>query len=442
MSLSTQPYKGARDFYPPAKRLQKYIFNTLRETVERFGYEEYDAPILEPLELYLTKTSEEIVNEQTYVFEDRGGRKVVIRPEMTPTVSRMVAARRQELSYPLRWYSIPNLWRYERPQHGRLREHWQLNADLFGVEAITAELEIILITDAIFKSFGAKHSMYTIKLNNRKFVDYILKDYLGLDAVQASSMSRLIDRQQRMDRADFIAQADALCHQTQRDDGVVEKMLDVLAAKRFTALPPALQSHSSVAELQHLLALLQEAGIANVEFDITLMRGFDYYTGIVFEVFDNHPENNRSIMGGGRYDGLISLFGVEPVPTVGFGLGDVTLTNFLEIHKLLPKPPIETDLYVIPVGDVLPQVRNVVAELRKNGLNVAVDLSNRKLDKQLGVADKKGIAYVLLIGQQELTDQRYTLKKLATGLEEKHSIARLISIVKDYRHPKAESDDV
>jgi histidyl-tRNA synthetase len=441
MTLSTQPYKGARDFYPPAKRLQKYIFSKLRETVERYGYEEYDAPILEPLELYLTKTSEEIVNEQTYAFEDRAGRKVVIRPEMTPTVSRMVAARRQELSYPLRWYSIPNLWRYERPQHGRLREHWQLNVDLFGIEDKTAELEIITIADAIFRSFGAKHAMYTIKLNSRKFVDHVLIDYLGLDAVQASSMRRLIERQQRMDRADFIAQADALCHQNQREDGVVEKMLDVLAAKRFTALPQKLQKHPSITELQNMLTLLIDAGISNVEFDITLMRGFDYYTDIVFELFDKHPDNNRSILGGGRYDGLISLFGVEPLPTVGFGLGDVTLANFLEIHELLPKPPIETDLYVIPIGDVLLQAQTVIDELRKNGLNVAVDLSKRKLDKQLSVADKKGIPYVLLVGQKELTDQHYTLKNLAKGTEEKHSVARLVSIIKDYRHPKAEFED-
>src|SRR5438270_6262407 len=156
MPLSTQPYKGARDFYPEDKRIQKYLFKKLRETVERFGYEEYDAPILEPLELYLAKTSEEIVSEQTYVFEDRGGRKVVIRPEMTPTVSRMVAAQRQELAYPLRWYSIPNLWRYERPQRGRLREHWQLNVDIFGVADAIAELEMITLVDAIFKEFGAR----------------------------------------------------------------------------------------------------------------------------------------------------------------------------------------------------------------------------------------------------------------------------------------------
>src|ERR1700685_3894259 len=177
MKLSTQPYKGARDFYPEDERVQKYMFEKIRQVVELFGYEEYNAPILEPLEIYLAKTGEEIVNEQTYVFEDRGGRKVVIRPEMTPTVSRMVAARRQELAYPLRWYSIPNLWRYERPQKGRLREHWQLNVDVFGIEDLTAEHEIITVADHIMRGFGAKRDMYAIKLNSRKLTDSFLREY-------------------------------------------------------------------------------------------------------------------------------------------------------------------------------------------------------------------------------------------------------------------------
>src|SRR5579863_7783196 len=193
MALSTQPYKGARDFYPEDERLQKYMFAVIRSVVERFGYEEYNAPILEPLEIYLAKTGEEIVNQQTYVFEDRGGRKVVIRPEMTPTVSRMVAAKRQELSYPLRWYSIPNVWRYERPQRGRLREHWQLNVDLFGVAGLEGEHEIIQVADAIMNNFKAKRSMYTIKLNSRKFIDSILKDYFKLNETQTLSLIRLID---------------------------------------------------------------------------------------------------------------------------------------------------------------------------------------------------------------------------------------------------------
>src|SRR3989338_2873050 len=167
MSLSTQPYRGARDFYPEDKRIQKYLFSVMRKTVEGFGYQEYDAPVVEPLELYAAKTSEEIVNSQTYSFTDRGGRNVTLRPEMTPTVARMVAARRQELAYPLRWYSIPNIWRYERPQAGRLREHWQLNVDLFGLAGLEGDHEIILITDTIMQAYGAKRETYETRISSR-----------------------------------------------------------------------------------------------------------------------------------------------------------------------------------------------------------------------------------------------------------------------------------
>src|SRR5665213_1289777 len=168
MSLSTQPYKGARDFYPPEKRLQKYLFGVMRSVAESYGYEEYDAPIIEPIDIYLAKSGSEIVNDQTYTFEDRGGRKVTLRPEMTPTVSRMVAGQRQELAYPLRWYSIPNLWRYERPQRGRLREHWQLNVDIFGVSGLQAELEIIELANKLLQSYKASPEMYAIRINSRK----------------------------------------------------------------------------------------------------------------------------------------------------------------------------------------------------------------------------------------------------------------------------------
>lgn len=438
MALSTQPYKGARDFYPEDKRLQKFMFNTIRQVVERFGYEEYDAPIIEALDLYLAKSGEEIVNEQTYAFEDRGGRKVAIRPEMTPSVSRMVAARRQELSYPLRWYSIPNLWRYERPQKGRLREHWQLNVDIFGLAGIEAEYEMIQLADQILRSFGAKEDMYTIKLNSRKLIDYILLTYLQLDQVEAYSIAKLIDRMHKMDRAAFIAEADMIFSPTERENGAVEMLLDALNAKRFTQLPQALQSHPNVIELQHMLDLLQKAGIHNVEFDVTLMRGFDYYTDIVFEVFDMHPENNRAMLGGGRYDGLVGLFGVDPVPTVGFGFGDVTLAEFLKGHDLVPHLPSETDAYVVLVGDVFLSAQKPINQLREMGLNLAVDYTSRRIGDQLKAADKKSIRYVLILGQTELDEEQYTIKDLHSGTEEKHGLERIVSIIRDYRH--AEDD--
>lgn len=433
MSLPTTPYKGARDFYPEDKRIQKYMFSTMRRVAEQYGYEEYDAPILEPMALYLAKTGEEIVNEQTYAFTDRGGREITIRPEMTPTVSRMVAARRQELAYPLRWYSIPNLWRYERPQRGRLREHWQLNVDIFGVESAAAEHETIQIADSILQAFGAKRSMYTIKLNSRKLMDEALRVYLQLDEVQARSISKLIDRMHKMDHADFVAQVDAILVQSQREDGIGEKLHTLLQVKKLNALPEELQQHGSVQSLQQLVQLLEDSGITNAVFDVTLMRGFDYYTDIVFEVFDTHPDNNRAMFGGGRYDGLVGLFGVEPVPTVGFGMGDVTLQNFLETHELLPDMQPETDAYVVLIGDVYTQSVPLLKKFREAGLRIAVDTSGRKPDKQLKTAVKKQIRYAIIIGEQELADEQCNLKDLQTGEEEKRSLERIVSIIKDYR---------
>jgi histidyl-tRNA synthetase len=426
MALSKQPYKGARDFYPPDKRLQKYMFAKWREVAERFGYEEYDAPVLESLEIYLAKTGEEIVNEQTYAFEDRGGRQVVIRPEMTPTVSRMVAARRQELGYPLRWYSIPNLWRYERPQRGRLREHWQLNVDLFGVEGIEAEYEMITLVDAVFKAFGARPDMYEIRLNSRKLMDYALADYLKLNAKERQVAAKLIDRKAKMSRQDFATKVDAVLGAKAKQAGAAEKLLSLLATEHLSKLPPELRDHPSATELSRVLVMLQEAGIRNARFDIGVMRGFDYYTDVVFEVFDAHPDNNRSMLGGGRYDGLVGLFGVQPVPTVGFGWGDVTLANFLELHRLIPDLKPETDVYAVLVGDVAGKAQKVLAKLRAGGVNVAVDLSGRKLGDQLKTAGKKGVAHALIIGENELATGKLSLKNLDTGKEQKLSPDALI----------------
>jgi histidyl-tRNA synthetase len=430
MPLSTQPYKGARDFYPEDKRLQKYMFSKLREVAERFGYEEYDAPILEPLDIYLAKTGEEIVNEQTYVFEDRGGRKVVIRPEMTPTVSRMVAAKRQELAYPLRWYSIPNLWRYERPQRGRLREHWQLNVDIFGVANSAAEFEIISLVDAMFKTFGAKHEMYEIRLNSRQLVNAALGEYLDLNEQEIHDVSKLIDRMHKMERPAFVSKLDEVLGVQAKESGVNERLLQLLDVKELGQLPDELRKHPSVAELKSLEDQLRAAGVSNARFDISLMRGFDYYTDIVFEVFDTHPDNNRSMLGGGRYDGLVGLFGVDPVPTVGFGWGDVTLANFLELHNLTPALPTETDLYVVLVGDVQQAAQEIIAALRVQSLNIAVDLSGKKVGDQLKTATKKGIGYALIVGENELQAGTFNLKNLTTGEEAAYSADDVVKTIR------------
>jgi len=430
MQIPTQPYKGARDFYPEDKRIQNYIFDTWKKVALSYGYQQYDAPIIEPIELYLAKTSEEIVTEQTYAFEDRGGRKVTLRPEMTPTVSRMVASRRQELAYPQRLFSIPNLWRYERPQRGRLREHWQLNIDLFGVEDLAGDHEIISLADAIMQEFKAKREQYVIKVNSRKLVNFILSDYLKLDEVEVSTVIRLIDRMNKMDRAQFVALLDTSVSPTQREtENVAEKLLQILEAKDISSLPDEIKNHPSAHSLLSLEQLLSKNGITNAKTDMALMRGFDYYTDIVFEVFDTDPTNNRSLFGGGRYDGLVGLFGVEPVPTVGFGMGDVTIKDFLDTHKLLPELACEIDATVILIGDVYLQAQDVLNQFRAEGARVAVDPTDRKIDKKIKNAYKAGLKYAVFIGEQEIADGQYPIKDLQTGNEEKHSAERIIQIL-------------
>lgn len=431
MALSTQPYKGARDFYPEDKRLQKWIFARWREVAERFGYEEVDAPILEPMDLYRAKTGEEIVNEQTYNFSDRGGREVAIRPEMTPTVSRMVAGRRQELAYPARWYCIPNLWRYERPQRGRLREHWQLNVDIFGVETIDAELELIMVAAAIMQSLGAKDDMYQIRVNSRKLMDLIFSDYLELDVVQSQMMAKLFDRHGKMPEDAFYREAGGIFDKDQEDG--LKKLEGLIKAKSLADLPQTITSSKAMREVQILFTLLKENNISNARFDVSLMRGFDYYTDIVFEVYDTDESNPRALFGGGRYDGLVGLFGVDSLAVAGFGMGDVTTLDFLDTHDLLPSLASETDVYLIVIGDILRQANGVANLLRNEGVNVAVDVTGRPVDKQIKAAAKNNIRFALFVGEEELSSEQFTIKDLVNGNEEKHSIERIVSLLKDER---------
>ncbi len=433
MSLSTQPYKGVRDFYPEDMRVQNYIYGVWARVCEQYGYEQYSASVLEYAEIYEAKSGQEIVDNEMYTLVDKGDRRVALRPEMTPTVSRMVAGRRQELAYPVRWYSIPNLLRYERPQRGRLREHWQLNVDIFGVSDTAADHEIISVSDTIMQAFGAKRSMYEIQVNSRRFINFVLLEYLGLDSVEAHTISKLIDKMKKMDRSEFTASIEAAINPTLREAGIPAKLLTLLDGNGIESLPDDLRNSEPFHEITTLMGLLGASGITNARFDICLMRGFDYYTGIVFEVSDLDPENNRAMFGGGRYDGLVGMFGVEPVPTVGFGQGDVTMRLFLETHGLLPAQKPETELYVALIGDLYLKVQPLLAELRIEGLNCAVDMGNRKLDKQMKTAEKKGVHYVLFVGEDELASQQYKLRNLKTGEEKVLSSARLVSTIKDIR---------
>lgn len=408
MKLSTQPYKGTRDFYPEDMRVRKWMFDKWRKACESFGYEEYDGPILEPLELFASKTSDEIVNDQTYSFTDRGDRKVVMRPEMTPTVSRMVAAKRQELGYPLRLYSIPNCFRYERPQKGRLREFWQLNADIFGVVGTEADIEIIILADEIMKLFGAKPEQYEIQISSRKIVQDIF-DELNLLDDQRKDIVTLIDKKEKVDKQEW--------------ENLFYEVLEKNTADKILEF---LREDETPANANKVIQELKRRGIKNVVFNRYLTRGFEYYTDIVFEVFDTNPDNNRSMFGGGRYDGLVGAFGVEPVPTVGFGMGDATFQNFLESNNLIPELNTQTDIYIAAIGDAVFGAQDVAQELRSKGLNVAIDLSGKKLEKQIKTADKKGIKNVLFVGEEELKTNKYKLKNLDTGDEQNLSVNEIV----------------
>lgn len=395
--LGTDPYKGVRDFYPADQALLNYTLATWRAVCERMGYVEYGASILEPSELYKQKgvENEELVNEQTYTFVDRGQREVALRPEMTPTVARMVAGKRRELPYPLRWYSVPNCFRYERPQRGRLREFWQLNADLFGSKSSAADAELIELAYEVLKAFGAGESDFVIRIGSRTHLDAVCAG-LGLDDAKRKALLALLDRKEKMPREEFVGGLGDL--------GVPES---------------ALSADTVPADVAEVLEMLRQYGIGNATYDPAIVRGFAYYTGIVFEVFDTHPDNRRALFGGGRYDNLTALFDNEPLPGVGFGMGDVTVRDFLTVRGLVPPHLPPTKAYVaLTHRALLPQASQLAQELRAQGIAVALDFGERKLGDQLKAASRHGVPYVIVVGEDELMAGAFTVRDLTTGRQD------------------------
>ena len=398
--VSTDPYKGVRDFFPEDQAFFNYFTATLREVVERFGYVEYHASILEPAELYNAKgvQNTELVSEQTYTFLDRGGREVTLRPEMTPSVARMVAAKRREMGYPLRWYSIPNLFRYERSQRGRLREHWQLNVDIFGSSKLAADAEVIAVAHAILTAFGAQESDFTIKLGSRNFLDAIITE-LQLDEEAGKKLRGLLDRRAKMPAGDF--------ERDVQDIGVALEMLS---------------PDKTPDDVAQVLKILADIGITNAVFDPSIVRGFDYYTGVVFEVFDTHPDNNRAMLGGGRYDNLTELFSAEPIVGVGFGMGDVTIKDFLTVRNLLPAYIPPTKVYVALAGpEFAGEAMKLADMLRKENVDTAVDFGDKKLGDQIKAASKHKIPYLIVVGSDEISSGTFAVRNLTTGEERRLS---------------------
>ncbi|MDO8593836.1 MAG: histidine--tRNA ligase [bacterium] len=392
--LSTDPYKGVRDFYPADWARMQAMFARMRETLERWGYEEYNASPLERAELYEAKTSEEIVNEQTYTFTDRGDRKVTLRPEMTPTLARMVAGKRRELPLPLRWFSIGNRFRYERPQKGRLREFYQTDVDLVGLPEGEADIEIVRLASEILKAFGATEKDFVIRINSRALLNAACKA-AGLKGDSIRQYLRLLDKKSKMAPEAFKSASETI---SKKDP------LSLIDAK----------------PMETFVAALSERGVNNAVFDAGITRGFDYYTGMVFEVFDTNLANPRALFGGGRYDGLVALWGGDPIPAVGFAIGEVPLGDFLETHKLDLNAGTNTaQLYIgTPSPNDIPSAQAFADTLRKEGARVFVNLTPRALGDQIKDAVKRGIPLFAAYGADEVKNKTVRMKILATGEEE------------------------
>lgn len=404
MKLSTDNYKGVRDFYPEDYKVLEYIFSTWKSVLHKYGYEQYDASPLEYAEIYKQKSGEEIVNEQTYTFTDKGGREISLRPEMTPTVARMVARKHRELSYPLRWFSIPNVFRYERPQKGRLREHWQLNVDMFGMDSLYSEVEMIQISYDILMAFGLTDSQFVIKINNRKMINSFFEQ-TTLTPEQKHAVIKLLDKKNKVTNFD--------------------ELLRDIAGKNFKYNPEIDE------ETQTIIDLLKKRGISNIEFDPYMVRGFDYYNGIIFEIFDTSPANNRSVFGGGRYNNLTQIFSDDSVPAFGFGMGDVTLRDILETYDLLPSFGDTTDVYLAPLHEnFIENTMTLADDLRKSGLKVITDYSHKKIDAQIKKALSKKSKYFAAIGDDEIYSKKLLLKDLSTKKEKKLSFKDISKFVK------------
>ena len=333
--ISTQAYKGTRDFYPQDLKKRNYIFGTWRKVLISNGFQEYDTSIIESAEMYLAKSGEELGSKQLYSFTDKGNRQIALRPEMTPTLARIVSAKFGELKMPLRWFSIPNCFRYERPQKGRLREFWQLNADIVGANAGAVDLEILVLLGKMFLQFGATKQMFKIMFNHRKVLDIWLEKnnlenkktliYKTLDGWHKTSVEQ---------------NCQTLFAELTQDE--TQKIVN-LCAKNDTEWEQYLEIANSFEELKLCLELLPKI-LPNVEFEFspTIIRGLAYYTGLVFEGFNKNPASPRAMFGAGRYDDLLDLFG-KTAPAIGFGIGDVTWSDFLTEWNLWPTENFEKE---------------------------------------------------------------------------------------------------
>ena len=397
--------KGTRDFYPEQMAIRVWLYNTMREVAESFGYQEYEAPILESLELYAAKSGEELVKEQSYVFTDRGGSEITLRPELTPSLARMIAQKQNELSFPVRWWSFGPFWRYERPQKGRTREFFQWNVDMLGVSSPESDAENAAVLATFFQRVGLTPQQVIIKVNNRRLMDDRF-DALDIPAEKRPAVSSWIDRREKMSPESWMEFGKDIGLSPEQITKVKEMLADRDLWKQST-------------ELTRFFAVIDALGLRQFfEFEPSILRGLLYYTGTVFEAWEVGGDIKRSILGGGRYDNLTRDVGGDPIPGVGFAMGDVVIGLILEKYGLLPE-----DLTINP-APVLVTVFNeecllesfkLASELRRAELNVVCYPEAAKLPKQFKYADRIGAKVTLVLGPDEVEKGRVAVKNLING---------------------------
>lgn len=412
MKKVVQSVKGTRDFYPEQMAARIWLYNTMRAVAESFGYQEYEAPILESLELYAAKSGEELVKEQSYVFTDRGGSEITLRPELTPSLARMIAQKQNELNFPVRWWSFGPFWRYERPQRGRTREFFQWNVDMLGVSSPEADAENAAVLATFFQRVGLSPQQVLIKVNNRRLIDSRFDAY-DIWPDRRPAVSSWIDRREKMTPEAWMAYGKEIGLSPEQITNLKEMLADKDLWKQSD-------------ELTRFFAVIDALGLSDyVVFDGSIMRGLLYYTGTVFEAWEVGGDIKRSILGGGRYDNLTRDVGGDPIPGVGFAMGDVVIGLILEKYGLLPK---ELNINPAPVFvTVFDEARlldsfKLASELRRAGLNVVCYPEAAKLQKQFKYADRIGAKVTLVLGPDEVEQGQVAVKNLLNG--EQVSVSR------------------
>src|SRR6266576_2599485 len=411
--MQGQALPGFRDFYPDELALRNHIFATWREVARRYGFQEYDGPPLEPLELYTDKSGEEIV-QQLYAFDDKGGRKVALRPEMTPTLARMVGAHAQALKKPIRWFSIPQLFRYERQQRGRLREHFQLNMDIIGEASPLADAELMAAAVDIMRALGLGPKDVQLRVSDRRVLKSLLMSR-GVTEAQLATAFAVIDRSERVPKNVL----EEMLRETGYGKPEAAAVFDVAGLRGKDALVAA---GAAAEPLGEAVRALEAMGLGEfVAIDLTIARGLAYYTGIVFELFDAQ-KTLRAIAGGGRYDGLLDL------PALGFGMGDVVLGELLKERGVAPKASIELGAFLIAVGgDDIPWVLKLAHAMRERGVAGEYGLRHTGVRKQLGLAAARGAPRAVIIGPDERATNSAVVKDLNAGTETKVPFDKLLN---------------